>query len=174
MLEVSIQSFLYTEVSSWSYFKIVWQRWDSNPRPFGLVPKTSALDHSATLPFLRIAKEVVDAINLVFTEFSQLSQSCWQRTKTLINPRVWQKSPLSSVHWNFLSFITLKSLTQMGREWYMIIIRSKQSSGSTEIWTRIAGFRVLSDNHYTMEPVLLWSRLKSFGPSNLWNEIERI
>ena len=24
--------------------------------------------------------------------------------------------------------------------------------GSTEIWTRIAGFRVLSANHYTMEP----------------------
>ena len=28
----------------------LWQRWDSNPRPFGLVPKTSALDRSATLP----------------------------------------------------------------------------------------------------------------------------
>ena len=28
-------------------------------------------------------------------------------------------------------------------------------SGSTEIWTRIAGFRVLSANHYTMEPCLL-------------------
>ena len=27
-----------------------WQLWDSNPRPFGLVPKTSALDHSAKLP----------------------------------------------------------------------------------------------------------------------------
>ena len=25
-------------------------------------------------------------------------------------------------------------------------------SGSTEIWTRIAGFRVLSANHYTIEP----------------------
>ena len=30
--------------------KVFWQRWDSNPRPCGLVPKTSALDHSATLP----------------------------------------------------------------------------------------------------------------------------
>ena len=30
--------------------KLLWQRWDSNPRPEGLVPKTSALDHSATLP----------------------------------------------------------------------------------------------------------------------------
>ena len=28
----------------------------------------------------------------------------------------------------------------------------KKTSGSTEIWTRIAGFRVLSANHYTMEP----------------------
>ena len=31
----------------------------------------------------------------------------------------------------------------------------KKNSGSTEIWTRIAGFRVLSANHYTMEPCLL-------------------
>ena len=29
----------------------------------------------------------------------------------------------------------------------------KISSGSTEIWTRIAGFRVLSANHYTIEPI---------------------
>ena len=28
----------------------------------------------------------------------------------------------------------------------------KDSLGSTEIWTRIAGFRVLSANHYTIEP----------------------
>ena len=28
----------------------------------------------------------------------------------------------------------------------------KCTSGSTEIWTRIAGFRVLSANHYTIEP----------------------
>ena len=32
------------------FFKTPWQWWDSNPRPFRLVPKTSALDHSATLP----------------------------------------------------------------------------------------------------------------------------
>ena len=30
----------------------IWQRWDSNPRPERLVPKTSALDHSATLPVI--------------------------------------------------------------------------------------------------------------------------
>ena len=36
----------------WEYLKKnnFWQLWDSNPRPFGLVPKTSALDHSAKLP----------------------------------------------------------------------------------------------------------------------------
>ena len=28
-----------------------------------------------------------------------------------------------------------------------------KSLGSTEIWTRIAGFRVQSANHYTIEPV---------------------
>ena len=30
--------------------------------------------------------------------------------------------------------------------------RQKCLSGSTETWTRIAGFRVLSANHYTIEP----------------------
>ena len=33
-------------------FVFNWQRWDSNPRLLRLVPKTSALDHSATLPVL--------------------------------------------------------------------------------------------------------------------------
>ena len=34
--------------------KKIWQLWDSNPRPqSGLVPKTSALDHSAKLPFIK-------------------------------------------------------------------------------------------------------------------------
>ena len=32
------------------------------------------------------------------------------------------------------------------------ILDPKNNLGSTEIWTRIAGFRVLSANHYTMEP----------------------
>ena len=33
------------------------------------------------------------------------------------------------------------------------LIRAVQKDwGSTEIWTRIAGFRVLSANHYTIEP----------------------
>lgn len=38
---------------SWIVVKKSWQRWDSNPRSFELVPKTSALDHSATLPLNR-------------------------------------------------------------------------------------------------------------------------
>ena len=32
--------------------------------------------------------------------------------------------------------------------------KSKRFLGSTEIWTRIAGFRVLSANHYTIQPVV--------------------
>ena len=35
----------------------------------------------------------------------------------------------------------------------------KKKWGSTEIWTRIAGFKVQSANHYTMEP-LLWKLVK--------------
>ena len=33
-------------------------------------------------------------------------------------------------------------------------------SGSTEIWTRIAGFRVLSANHYTIEPLMTYDKKK--------------
>ena len=33
-----------------------------------------------------------------------------------------------------------------------ILLDDTKILGSTEIWTRIAGFRVLSANHYTMEP----------------------
>ena len=36
--------------------------------------------------------------------------------------------------------------------------RSQVVSGSTEIWTRIAGFKVQSANHYTIEP-LCWEDL---------------
>ena len=36
--------------------------------------------------------------------------------------------------------------------WDTMKERKKNISGSTEIWTRIAGFRVLSANHYTIEP----------------------
>ena len=31
---------------------------------------------------------------------------------------------------------------------------NKKNSGPTEIWTRIAGFKVQSANHYTMGPFL--------------------
>ena len=35
----------------------------------------------------------------------------------------------------------------------MKLIFKKSEVGSTEIWTRIAGFKVLSANHYTIEPM---------------------
>ena len=31
-------------------------------------------------------------------------------------------------------------------------LKSDKKEGSTEIWTRIAGFKVQSANHYTIEP----------------------
>ena len=31
-------------------------------------------------------------------------------------------------------------------------VRKKKYQGPTEIWTRIAGFKVQSANHYTIEP----------------------
>ena len=33
-----------------------------------------------------------------------------------------------------------------------LILNKFSKKGSTEIWTRIAGFKVQSANHYTMEP----------------------
>ena len=36
----------------------------------------------------------------------------------------------------------------------------KYMTGSTEIWTRIAGFKVQSANHYTIEPYLLFHGIK--------------
>ena len=48
----------YTHVRNMVFENVskTWQRWDLNPRPFGLEPKSSALDRSATLPrnFLRL------------------------------------------------------------------------------------------------------------------------
>ena len=36
--------------------------------------------------------------------------------------------------------------------------------GSTEIWTRIAGFKVQSANHYTIEPRVIAANLLDTGP----------
>ena len=46
--------------------KSSWQWWDSNPRHFWLVPKTSTLDHSATLPSINFS---VVCIWLIFKIF---------------------------------------------------------------------------------------------------------
>ena len=46
------------------------------------------------------------------------------------------------------------------RSWSIALaLKLDKMLGSTEIWTRIARFRVLSANHYTMEPLIF---LKSF------------
>ena len=41
--------------------------------------------------------------------------------------------------------------------------REKVQLGSTEIWTRIAGFRVQSANHYTIEPSLITGRIVTYS-----------
>ena len=38
--------------------------------------------------------------------------------------------------------------------WKVIYIKNEKKQGPTEIWTRIAGFKVQSANHYTMGPFL--------------------
>lgn len=45
--------------------KSYWQRWDSNPRLERLVPKTSALDHSATLPIFN--SDVIVYLKYMYT-----------------------------------------------------------------------------------------------------------
>ena len=37
---------------------------------------------------------------------------------------------------------------------FHVFLSIKQFPGFTEIWTRIAGFRALSANHYTMKPIM--------------------
>ena len=77
-----------------------------------------------------------------------------------------------STHINFLSNLiliavhenTLERLKTMTPTWLehatfwsgvrRATIAPRSQSGSTEIWTRIAGFKVQSANHYTMEPCL--------------------
>ena len=41
--------------------------------------------------------------------------------------------------------------------------REKVQLGSTEIWTRIAGFRVQSANHYTIEPSLITGLIVTYS-----------
>ena len=43
--------------------------------------------------------------------------------------------------------------------------------GSTEIWTRIAGFKVQSANHYTIEPTDTqgWDSNNTQQTASLWN-----
>ena len=46
---------------------------------------------------------------------------------------------------------------------------AKKDEGPTEIWTRIAGFRVLSANHYTMGPVIQFSIIYDLhGVERFW------
>ncbi|CDW83977.1 UNKNOWN [Stylonychia lemnae] len=52
--------------------------WGSNPRPFGLAPKASALDHSAKLPFLRtylIPFLINESHFSIFTSCGQFNES---------------------------------------------------------------------------------------------------
>ena len=44
-------------------------------------------------------------------------------------------------------------------------------TGSTEIWTRIAGFKVQSANHYTIEPHLSFDRMKLKSTKYVHGEI---
>ena len=46
----------------------------------------------------------------------------------------------------------------------------KYMTGSTEIWTRIAGFKVQSANHYTIEPYLQFDGIKLKLPKHVHGE----
>ncbi len=41
----------------------------------------------------------------------------------------------------------------IGKSKLTFLTQNERKAGSTEIWTRIAGFRVQSANRYTMEPL---------------------
>ena len=48
--------------------------------------------------------------------------------------------------------------------------RSQVVWGPTEIWTRIAGFKVQSANHYTIEPYPVLAWIKEFQLSSIFNQ----
>ena len=75
---------------NWKIKCMLWQWWDSNPRPFRLVPKTSALDHSATLPYNVIAwKFQINYLSL----FSSVAEH-WSRKPGVVSSNLTGGKPL--------------------------------------------------------------------------------
>ena len=62
--------FDWTSSSPSRYCKWKWQLWGSNPRPYGLAPEASALDHSAKLSLLWFAFQVVPRVQCSFSAAS--------------------------------------------------------------------------------------------------------
>ena len=58
----------------------------------------------------------------------------------------WKYHPTSGMYRRACNYYVIKRHTMSLRD------KWPWEVGSTETWTRIAGFRVLSANHYTMEP----------------------
>ena len=97
---------------------------------------------------------------------SKASIAQWQSVG-LVNQRSWVQSSLEADTFLPVCLLILLTLTKdVTPTWFehaafwsgvrraTVAPRSQMQQGSTEIWTRIAGFKVQSANHYTMEPPL--------------------
>ena len=115
---------LFTAVTK----KIIWQLWDSNPRPFGLVPKTSALDHSAKLPYDKFSLE---ANNIFFSDNYFLPLNSGQfGNKSNIGPKhatfqtLGQSYPASLAQWQSTGLVNQGSWVQISQEAFFVCFPS--------------------------------------------------
>ena len=104
---------------------------------------------------------------LLISKFSVASIAQWQSVG-LVNQRSWVQSSLEAVTLLWSETFPFKKKPKiLTPTWFehaafwsgvrraTVAPRSQVSIGSTEIWTRIAGFRVQSANHYTIRPYIM-------------------
>ena len=96
-------------------------------------------------------------------EILHLANIPWKTSKIFVTPTWFEHAAF----WSGVRRATVapRSLIIKTREKLQCrkkCLQHKRNEGSTEIWTRIAGFKVQSANHYTIEPwhVQLFSQTK--------------
>ena len=115
---------------------------------------------------------------------SIISLMFWSRKLLKVhNVSLYQCSPMEHI----LNNNSGQPHSSLGREWSVILAYfckdlsehltpqsslplSKKYAGPAEIWTRIAGFRVQSANHYTTGPDLAYGWHEGYPGTELWNQ----
>ena len=76
----------------------------------------------------------------------------WKQSETALTPAEKLLPPFEFSFSLLGSRINLYLLDVTEKKKIDLVLNKFSKKGSTEIWTRIAGFKVQSANHYTMEP----------------------